>query len=153
MVGAIVSVAALMACEGCETPDPPDMPEDPTATSCAEFRTREACFEGGCSFFVTTFKLVDPATLEDQDMETDFDDEDMGMRMRTEGPTCARGTPSSLCVLADSLEGPNLLTWYQRTLDDGTKETTQLKVDVNLEGWTRCGYEDVPPDCDCDGVP
>ncbi|MEM1347803.1 MAG: hypothetical protein AAGI01_04540 [Myxococcota bacterium] len=137
MGGVTWTIAALMACAGCAPQDPPDEPEDPSAASCAEHRTRQQCFDGGCSFFVSTFPLLDVEEGGRSD----------------ERQACTRGTPRSLCVLADALDGPDVLTWYQRTLDDGSKETTQLKVDVNLEGWTRCGYVDVPPDCACTGAP
>ncbi len=115
---------------GCEQePEPtPDDPK-PSLMACSALSAERECFALGCHFFASASLL-------------DFQND-----------TCNARSGVGTCLYAPESEGaPDRLTFYQRTLDDGTVESLQLNVDTPVEGWTRCGNLDAPPDCDCDGL-
>jgi hypothetical protein len=104
-----------------------DMPE-PTAEYCAQFQRQEACYRAGCSIFTS-------ANIVEGDEQS-----------------CSLGASESVCLLTrDTNSDAALLTYYMETDEDGVRRVVRLDRDVEVAGWQRCGYTEVPPDCDCDG--
>jgi hypothetical protein len=126
---ALGAISLAMACGKDPEPVGPSVPV-PSLERCGALTTQRECFAQGCHFFTSAAPLT------------------------MEGDTCSQGSSLGTCLYApDSDDVQDSLTFYQRTNDDGSREILQLNVDAPVQGWTRCGSLDAPPDCDCDGKP
>lgn len=127
----VMLFVGVLVLTGCPTenndPAPKDMSQPlPTPERCEAIQTQSECFAAKCSFFATASELSDASD------------------------GCTVNTSFGQCVYSPNPEGNEVLTSYIKTIN-GRRVGIQLNVDVELPGWTRCGFVAVPPDCDCDG--
>ena len=117
------TLALATAC-GPTEPEPEPEPE-PSLEVCDAITTERACFDAGCSFFVSA----------------------TGLRFR--GDMCNEFGSFGTCLYAPDPDGPPSLTYYTRERD-GEALALQLGFDVELEGWTACpGATSIQDACAC----
>lgn len=122
---------ALLACSPADNHPTAPSSSPPNQERCEALQTEQECFAQGCDFFTSANVLLTDAA---------------------DPTSCQKQTTTSVCLFAPGADdADDVLTFYQRDLEDGSRQVLQLGRDVELRGWRRCGGLDAPPDCDCDG--
>lgn len=119
-----LAIALLAIACGNPTPDPDPEPE-PSLEVCDAITTERACFDAGCSFFVSATPITPVADL------------------------CDEGSSFGVCLYSTDPDGPPTLTYFTRERD-GQTLALQLGFDVPLEGWAACpGATSIQSACAC----